>query len=128
MKKNLLTITLVATLFQLPAYAGAPTCHTSSGVPYCNYTGAVKKLYINSSGLILVYFDTLMDQDQPINVGIQGLSRYNAAAYQISENTDYANYLYSTLLTAQSMAKPVTFQMWGTQSGYMKVTKIWLNQ
>ena len=108
------------------SYSGAPTCHASHG-GYCAYKGKVKNLYVNSGNLILLYFDT------PLAVGaadVAGFSatRNNAAAFLITQNPEFAKLFYSTALAAQASGREVSIQMRGTQSGYLKLDRIWLSE
>ena len=108
------------------AFSAAPTCSvTSSGASYCQYTGKVKKIYINSSSLILIYFDTALDLEQTESVGFT-VSNRSAAAYPSSENQDFAQMFYSTALAAQASGRNVTIQMLGNYGSYLKFDRIWL--
>ena len=107
-------------------FAAAPTCVTnSSGSGVCTYTGKVKNIYINSGGLILLYFDMKLAIADAEAVGLT-ISNDNAAAYLVSANPDFAKLFYSTALAAQASKRDVTIQMRGTQSGYLKFDRIWL--
>lgn len=99
---TLLSITCLSTFVTGNSVASAPACYTYSGQGYCQYTGRVYKLYVNSSGQILLYFDTVMSPVSPTSVGITGVSDFGAGIYNISDNPDYAKMLYASLLAAQA--------------------------
>ena len=63
-------LALVTMLGSSAASAAAPFCTTYAGQGYCQYTGRVYQAYINSSGQIILNFDTLMDANAPSSVGI----------------------------------------------------------
>jgi len=105
-------------------FAAAPTC-SSTPTPYCQYTGKVQKIYINSSGGILLYFDTRLDKAVAESVGFTPTNT-SAAHYLVSTNPDFAKMFYSTALAAQASKRNVTIQMRGTSSGYLKFDRIWL--
>ncbi len=58
MKKLLLLAMLFMANFT--ALASVPACYSSHN-GYCQYTGKVSRIYVNSDNLILLYFDTAMD-------------------------------------------------------------------
>ena len=66
------------------AQAAAPACYTYSGQGYCQYTGKVSRAYVNSSGNIILYFDTAMSASAPGSVGITGVSVFNAGIYNVA--------------------------------------------
>lgn len=107
--------------------ADQPTCATTGSGPYCSYTGKVKSIYINSANLILISFDTGSVTTAAAQVGIT-VSNGDAAAFLVSDNADFAHLFYSTALSAQATGRPITIQMRGTVSGYMKLDRIWLAQ
>lgn len=110
----------------LSAFSAAPTCqHSSTGEAYCQYSGKVKKVYINSSNVMLIYFDTNLDLEETESVGFTVTSRV-AAAYPAGENLDFAKMFYSTALAAQASDRNVTIQMRGNFSSYLKFDRIWL--
>ena len=108
------------------ARADAPTCQTYNGQGYCEYTGRVQAAYVNSSGDILLYFDTAMPPTAPASVGIGGVSTFGATIYRIADSPDYAKAMYATLLAAQSRGARVRAQMWGTYAGYLKLDRVWV--
>jgi hypothetical protein len=110
-----------------PAHAAAPTCHTYSGSGYCQYTGVVQQAYVNSAGLIIIFFDTPFDLSAPASVGIPGVSVSNACAFVIAESPDYAKMLYASALTAQARGTTVSMQLWGTTQGYLRCDRILVN-
>ncbi len=99
-------------------------CSPSYG-GYCQYTGKISQLYVNDSNFIIMYFENSVDPAIISDAGIPA-SRYNAGGYLITDNPIYAEYLYSTLITAQASKRPVTIQFFGTKSGYLKLSKVWL--
>ncbi|MBC7008312.1 hypothetical protein BIZ38_07515 [Pseudoalteromonas sp. BZK2] len=114
-------------LFSSDLYAAAPTCHEHKGVGYCKYVGRVKSLYVNSSNIILLYFDTPVERSQPNQYGFN-ISYDSAAAIDISQHPEFATYFYSTALAAQASGRNVSIQMRGVQSGYLKIDRIWLHE
>ena len=115
-------------LFSSYSHAAAPTCQmTSTGSPYCQYTGKVSRIYINSSNLILVYYDTPLNLADAEAVGYSPTST-TAMSYPLAENPDFGKLFYSTALAAKASGKSVTIQMRGTHWGYLKFDRIWLNE
>ncbi|MDM3869725.1 hypothetical protein QSV34_00015 [Porticoccus sp. W117] len=111
------------------ALADKPTCHSSSG-GYCSYNGYVKDLYINSGGLILLYFDTPFESDQDANTAgftLAGNGLY-ATAIQMSDNPEFAKLFYSTALSAQATKRKIRIQMRNNLGGYLKTDRIWIAQ
>ncbi|UTW46450.1 hypothetical protein KFE80_06110 [bacterium SCSIO 12696] len=110
-----------------PAYAGKPACSSSYG-GYCYYDGYVSRIYVNASGLILLYYDTLFDSEQSADVAGFSISSSgrHAAAVVISENPEFAKLFYSTALSAQATKRKISIQMRNTTSGYLKADRIWL--
>lgn len=75
---------------------------------------------------MLFYFESTADIALPAAVGYTGVSDGTAAAYTATVNPLFAEYFYSTALTALAADKTVGIQMRQTVSGYMKVDRIWL--
>ncbi|MEQ9509015.1 MAG: hypothetical protein RLN92_08230 [Alloalcanivorax xenomutans] len=127
--KRIVAATLIAAFLMIGAagtgYANEPTCHVSSAAPYCSYKGKVKRVYVNETGLILVYFDTPMPSGAPSSVGIGGVSNHAAGAVSYQDKPEFANFLYSTVLAAQTTERDVQIQMRGTIGGYLKIDRIW---
>jgi hypothetical protein len=119
---------VVAMLPSNNAQASAPTCHSYSGSGYCEYNGVVQQAYVNSSGFIIVYFDTAFDLSAASSAGIPGVTVSNACGFQVSDNAEYAKMLYATALSAQARGATVSIQLWGTTQGYLKCDRIWINQ
>ncbi|MBW8184273.1 hypothetical protein [Shewanella nanhaiensis] len=119
-----LMLLVVSLLMSFSAQASAPACYSSYN-GYCQYDGKVSRIYVNSSNLILLYFDEAMDPalgseaNMSLNSGV-------AAAVFITENPEFAKLFYSTALAAQASQRNVQIQMRGTLSGYMKADRIWL--
>ena len=116
-----------ATFFSSYSYAAAPTCHDNKGAGYCKYVGKVKSIYVNSSNIVLLYFDTPVDVSQPQEYGFN-ISNGFAAAIDITKTPEFASYFYSTALAAQASGRNVSIQMRGVQSGYLKIDRIWLHE
>lgn len=108
------------------AVAGAPTCQFSGSSPYCQYTGKVTRVYINQWNTILLYFDTPMDLTQPANVGFEGITSANAAAYPLSDNPDFGKLLYASILSAQARGAKIIVQMRNRHGGYLRIDRIWV--
>lgn len=120
-----LLLFLYVTFFTFDSYAAAPTCHDYKESGYCKYVGKVKSIYVNSSNIILLYFDTPVDLSQPQEYGFN-ISNNFAAAIDITKSPEFAKLFYSTALAAQASGRNVSIQMRGVQSGYLKVDRIWL--
>jgi len=128
MKSVAVLISLIYCLFSFSVKAEAPTCRVHESGPYCKYYGKVKNLYINEGNLLLMYFDAagnISDIRSHIPEAWSG-SVHVAAAYNTADNPDFANKLYSTLLTAQASKRKVSIQMRGVTSGYLKIDRVWL--
>lgn len=110
------------------ATAAAPTCAVSNGTPYCQYTGKVKKVYVNSYDEILLYFDTPLDLSLTTAVGLLGIGSSAAAAVRVSADENFSKFFYSTILTAQARGATITVQMRGSVNGYLGIDRIWINQ
>ena len=123
-----LAIAALSILVAGNAFASPPACYTYSGQGYCQYTGKVYKVYVNSSSQILLYFDAPMSPTAPTSVGITGVSNYGAGIYNIADNPDYAKMLYASLLSAQARGAVVEVQLWGVSAGYMKLDRVWVNE
>lgn len=123
---NYQTFIVVALLLALSteAMAAAPKCYSSHG-GYCQYSGKVKKIYINRSNIILLYFDTPIAASEPAKASFRITNR-SATAYKLDDNPEFAKLFYATALTAQASNRNVVIQMRGNQSGYLKFDRIWL--
>lgn len=108
------------------SYGAEPTCHTTSGEPYCRYEGKVDRLYVNDKGLIIFYFDTAMQSGAPESVGISGISNNGAGAVSYKDYPGFSQYFYSTALAASASGQEVSLQMRGRNFGYLKIDRIWL--
>jgi len=104
--------------------AASPTCSSAYG-GYCNYEGKVQKVYINSGGLILIYFNKAIDVSVASEAGFT-ITNGSAAAFTVTKNPDFAKMFYSTALAAQASGRNVTIQMTGVNSGYLEFDRIWL--
>jgi hypothetical protein len=122
---------LVLILFTLMSSASfsetaAPTCHDNSGSPYCRYTGEIDRLYINYSNVILMYFESSINTSDASSVGF-AINSGEAAALRIADgNAEFARAFYSTALAAKLSGSKVSVQMRGTESGYLKIDRIWI--
>ena len=121
---NRVAFLLLFALVSMNVFAATPLCRSSSG-GYCQYTGPVKQIYVNSNNLIILYFDSSFDENAWEVAGYDATVR-NAAAIRIDDNPDFAKLFYSTALAAQSSKRSVSVQMRGAISGYMKIDRIWL--
>lgn len=119
-------VPLLLLLLPLASHAASPTCYTHSTGNYCKYEGKVQRIYINSSNLILLYFEDPADVATVNSFGIN-ISDGNAAAFMVSDNPIFAEMFYSTALTAQASGRSVSIQMRGSQQGYLKFDRIWLS-
>lgn len=116
---------ILALLLLLPmaGYAASPACHDN----YCQYTGKVERIYINSSNLILLYFEEPIDIADANSYGMN-ISNGSAAAFLATGNPTFAQMFYSTALTAQASGRSVQIQMRGSEQGYLKFDRIWIAQ
>lgn len=127
MKYLMMSISFITLmLISSSVYANQPQCHSSSG-GYCSYEGKVKRVYVRSDNLMLMYFENSIPVE---NATVAGLSINSgvAGAYKINENPDFAKMLYSTLLAAVSQDRIVSIQLRGTQAGYLKIDRIWFGE
>ena len=109
------------------AVAGSTSCSTTtSGTPYCSYTGKVVQAYVNDSNLVILYLDTNFTQTQLTAVGITGVTNLSSVARQISTDPEFSKMLYATMLAAKVSDSTVTVQMKGVYNGYLEIDKIWL--
>jgi hypothetical protein len=122
---NKLLISIFFLVFSCSSFSVAPSCSSAHG-GYCAYVGKVDRIYINSGNLILLYFDTPMSIEIASNAGLT-VTNGEAAAYNMSDNLEFAKIFYSTALAAQASGREVNIQMHGTQSGYLKFDRIWLS-
>ncbi len=110
----------------LNASADAPTCHEgSSGVPYCEYKGKVKTLYVNSDNQILLYFDEPAPSFDSIDSAI---TQRSAAVVNMNTHPEFAKLFYSTALSAQATNRKVVIHMRSRQDSYSVIDRIWLNE
>lgn len=111
------------------ARADAPYCYnTSSGTPLCQYTGKVRQAYINSGGMILLYFDTALDLSAPSSVGLDGVTNASAAAVFKNDTPDFAKSFYASVLSAQARDATISIQMKSSKYGYLVADRIWIVQ
>lgn len=82
------------TFFTFDLYAAAPSCHAYKESGYCKYVGKVKSIYVNSSNIILLYFDTPVDVSQSQEYGFN-ISYYFSAAIDITKISEFESYFYS---------------------------------
>ena len=111
-------------LMSTTAFPAMPTCSAASG-GYCQYTGKVSKIYINSGNRILIYFDMPMPIENA-NLASFTISNGSAGILSVTDTPDFGKLFYSTALAAQSSNRSITIQMRGTLSGYLKIDRIWL--
>jgi hypothetical protein len=127
LKMNKKMVMILLLLLPMASYAASPTCHTNPSGNYCQYIGKVTQIYINSSNLILLYFEEPIDIADANSYGMN-ISNGSAAAFLVSDNPTFAQMFYSTALAAQASGRTVTIQMRGSQNGYLKFDRIWLPQ
>lgn len=116
---------VIASRISFGAQAATPFCSSSSG-GYCQYNGKVSKIYVNSGGIILLYFENPTTVAEAQLAGFT-ISATNAAAYQMSTNIEFAKMLYATALAAQTSGREISIQMHGVEAGYLKISRIWLD-
>ncbi len=108
------------------------TCDTDK----CSYTGTVKTVYINKSGLMIAYFDKSYPEllTGAAALGAESVTVSNAFALPVfaddlsidEERGEVAKLFYSTFLTAQATGAEVTIQAREAHGAYMKADRIWL--
>lgn len=121
-------VALAASVFLFPSTLMAQTftCHAaSSGTGYCQYTGKLSRVYINENDKILIYFEEPIDISLPASVGLTSVTRGEAADYRFSYGERFAEYLYSTSLTALAGDKTVVMQF-SRASDRVIPNKIWI--
>ena len=121
------TLSIFFFVFALNAFAAKPVCYAEHG-GYCVYNGKVSRIYINSGNVILLYFDTPIDQGEWDKAGITGVSGTSAAALRVDSAPEFAKLFYSTALAAQASKRSVSIQMRGSESGFLKFDRIWLSE
>ncbi|MEP2990312.1 MAG: hypothetical protein ABJN65_00965 [Parasphingorhabdus sp.] len=126
MKLTAVALVFAALSFPSSAMAQSFSCAVSQGTPYCQYTGKLSRVYINDDNLMLLYLESNIDLSVVSASGYGGVSGNYAAAYLTSTNPSFSEYLYSTALTALAGDKTVSIQMRGTQSGLLKIDRIWI--
>lgn len=125
MKQLLVIILLLSSWISLSVQASTAFC-SSASVNYCQYTGKVSKIYVNSDGVILMYFESPITPSEAQNAGFTIRSGI-AAVFQISENVEFAKMFYATALAAQASGRDVIIQMHDVEIGYLKFSRIWLD-
>lgn len=124
--KRLLVITfLLSSWISFSAQGSTSFCSSASG-NYCQYTGKVSKVYVNSNGFILMYFESPIATSEAQNAGFT-IQSGSAAVFQMSENIEFAKMFYATALAAQASGRDVTIQMHDVEIGYLKFSRIWLS-
>lgn len=125
---NVVRLLLIAVAFLLPSSAMAQTfsCHPHNGAPYCFYSGKLSRVYVNEGNLMLFYMEEAIDANLPSSVGISGVSQLTSVAYPASNNPVFAEYLYSTALTAYAGNKTVSMQFRRVYGGWLIVDRIWI--
>jgi len=124
--KALIILTLMcALLLSSNVQAATPTCHSAYG-GYCQYSGIVKRIYINSGNIILIYFENAINISEAETAGLT-ITNGAAAAFRVSNNPDFAKMFYSTVLAAQASGRKVVIQMRGIESGYLAFDRVWLD-
>lgn len=115
-------------IFGLSGIANAQTftCAVSNNIPYCTYTGKLDKVYFNIDKNMLFYFEQWVDVALPAAAGFTGISRGDAGAFDADLDPVFAEYFYTTALTAFAGEKTVTIQLRGNVGGYMRVDRIWV--
>jgi len=120
-----LAIFFVAFFLPQSVMAQSFSCGTSGGTGYCSYNGKLSRVYINEGNTILIYFEQAIDTSLPATVGISGVTTGVATRYSLNSNAKFADYLYSTALTALAGDKTVSMQF-RSASGYLIVDRIWI--
>lgn len=118
-------ISLLLVLFSFSAMADTPVCTELAAGNYCTYKGKVDRVYINESGLILIYFDTAISAESAAAVGFT-IGSGAAAGYVLQTNSEFGKLLYSTALAAKASGAEIGMQMRGTTNSYLKIDRIWI--
>ncbi|WMS86042.1 hypothetical protein [Pleionea litopenaei] len=119
-------LTTFILLFTTLTFADKPKCYAASA-GYCQYTGKISRIYVNNDNIILLYFDTQMDDGEWDVAGFTATSKF-AGAVSLDTQNEFAKLFYSTALAAQSTKRKITVQMRGNIGGYLKIDRIWLDE
>jgi len=122
MKK--LSLLAIFLLFSVSSFSQTPVCHSTNG-GYCTYEGKVQKIYVNSNGIILVYFENNIDPAIATAAGLT-ITNGSAAAFNMNGNVEIGKLFYSTALTAQVTDRKISISMENVESGYLAFDRIWL--
>jgi len=98
-------LAITAILYSFSSFAAQPICNTHASGNYCTYTGIVSKVYVNSSNMILMYFEQPVDINTANSFGMN-IVHGEAAAFLIDNNPEFAKLSYSTILAAQASNRP----------------------
>ncbi|WP_444994644.1 hypothetical protein [Aliikangiella sp. IMCC44359] len=123
--KKLVIASVLLSFISGGAFAVAPSCNSGPD-GYCQYTGKVKRIYVNANNLIILYFESPVSVETASNAGIN-ITDGSGAAFQINTNPEFAKLFYSTALAAQASGRNVTIQMRGNEGPYLKFDRIWLS-
>jgi len=74
-----------------------------------------------------MYFENTLDANQFTAVGYTSVANYGAGAISLTASPDWAKLAYSTFLTAKSTNTPVAVHLIGTQNGFAKIVRVWLD-
>jgi hypothetical protein len=125
MKISSLALLLLFLSNAMTANAVAPSCNSHSTGNYISYKGTVKQAYINTSNVVLIYFEDILPQGGECGFDI---SNRDAGIFPVDENPTFGYMLYSTALAAVAEGKSVSIQMRGSASGYPKIDRIWIDK
>lgn len=124
-KLKIVFFALALALMPQKVWAQTFACGMSGSTGYCAYTGKLSRVYINEDNLLLIYFEQTVDISLPATVGITGATNGTATKYSLNANAKFADYLYSTALTALAADKTVAMQF-RQAAGYLVVDRIWI--
>ncbi|WP_105900741.1 hypothetical protein [Vibrio gangliei] len=122
---KIIMLIIITISLSIKSFAANLACSDNLG-GFCTYTGKIERVYVNDNNLILIYFESPLSSSEVSKSGLN-VTKYEAAAYKLTDNPDFAKLFYSTALTAQSTQKTISIQMYDVLSGYLKFDRIWLN-
>jgi len=132
MPQRLLTFFIALLAFPLTVHqANAEqsfSCKISGSHHHCSYTGKVRTAYVREDNVILMYFEQPIDLSLPPTVGIEGVTQASARRINIDQRPVFAEYFYSTILSAQATGRPVSLLFDQQTAGYLKIDRIWLHE
>jgi len=130
MKVIAFLIIVLITLFYLnpvERYRTESFCKPSkTSTPYCKYKGKIKKYYINTEGLLLVFLNKDFDLSSAQSYGYSVKSG-NVMAVNLGAGP-YHEKMYESIISAFNNDTHIEIHSRDTVSEYMKIDRIWLSK